>query len=45
MFLAQSRSEINLAMDTVIKRDEPADESNDDGRRFFGSLSRRDMAR
>ena len=40
VLLAQTRCELNLAMDRIVVRDEPADEPDDDGRRFCGSLVR-----
>ena len=41
VFLAQTRRELYLAMDGIIVRDEPADEPDDDGRRFCGRFLRR----
>src|SRR6266566_9854873 len=45
VLLAQTRSELSFAMDRIIMRDEPADEPDNDGRRFCGSLVRRDTVR
>ena len=44
VLLAQTRCYLNLAMDRIIVRDEPADEPDDDGRRFCGSRVPRDRA-
>jgi len=40
ILLAQTRCELNLAVDRIIVRDEPAEEPDDDGWRFSGILVR-----
>ena len=45
ILLAQTRRKLNFTMDEIVVRDESADEPNDDGRRFRGSILRRDRVR
>src|SRR6267378_1258261 len=40
ILLAQTRCELNFAVDRIIVRDEPAEEPDYDGRRFCGILVR-----
>src|SRR3977135_1350953 len=40
ILLAQTRCELNLAVDRIIVRDDPAEEPDDDGWRFSGILVR-----
>jgi hypothetical protein len=45
ILLAQTRSELNFAVDRIIMRDEPAEEPDDDGWRFSGTLVRGNRVR